>query len=86
MENILAKALDEVLTPRYSDELRDSYDTGYAVTAEFELKMRELIRKTDKLPIKWHRYAAAAAAAVIAIGSAVFVPMLLNNRVEVSLP
>lgn len=84
MENILAKALDEVLTPRYSDELRDSYDTGYAVTAEFELKMRELIRKTDKLPIKWHRYAAAAAAAVIAIGSAVFVPMLLNNRVEVS--
>ena len=38
-ENILAKALDEVLTPRYSDELRDSYDTGYAVTAEFELKI-----------------------------------------------
>ena len=86
MENILAKALDEVLTPRYSDELRDSYDTGYAVTAGFEEKMRELIRKTDRPPIKWGRYAAAAAAAVVAIGSAVLVPILMNSRVEVSPP
>ena len=86
MENILTKALDEVLTPRYSDELRDSYDTGYAVTAGFEEKMRELIRKTDRPPIKWGRYAAAAAAAVVAIGSAVLVPILMNSRVEVSPP
>ena len=44
MEKILTKALDEVLTPRYSDELRDSYDTGYVFGAAFEEKMRDLIR------------------------------------------
>lgn len=86
MEKILTKALDEVLTPRYSDELRGSYDTGYAFTVGFEEKMRELIRKTDRPPIKWRGYAAAAAAAVIAIGSAVLVPVILNSRVEVSPP
>ncbi|MBQ3842290.1 MAG: hypothetical protein II820_06345 [Ruminiclostridium sp.] len=86
MENILKKALDEVLTPRYSDELRDSYDTGYAVTAGFEEKMRELIRRTDKPPVKWQKYAAAAAAAVILISSIVLVPIIMNNRVDVSPP
>lgn len=86
MENILKKALDEVLTPRYSDEMRDSYDTGYAVTAGFEEKMRELIRRTDKPPVKWQKYAAAAAAAVILISSIVLVPIIMNNRVDVSPP
>lgn len=86
MEKILTKALDEVLTPRYSDELRDSYDTGYVFGAAFEEKMRELIRKTDRPPIKWKSYAMAAAAAVIAIAGAVIVPVIMNNRVEVSPP
>ena len=86
MEKILTKALDEVLTPRYSDELRDSYDTGYVFGAAFEEKMRELIRKTDRPPIKWKSYAMAAAAAVIAIVGAVIVPVIMNNRVEVSPP
>lgn len=86
MEKILTKALDEVLTPRYSDELRDSYDTGYVFGAAFEEKMRELIRKTDRPPLKWKSYAMAAAAAVIAIAGAVIVPVIMNNRVEVSPP
>jgi len=86
MEKILTKALDEVLTPRYSDELRDSYDTGYVFGAAFEEKMRELIRKTDRPPLKWKSYAMAAAAAVIAITGAVIVPVIMNNRVEVSPP
>ena len=65
MENILKKALKEVLTPRYSEELRNAYDTGYKPTDEFENGMHELIRKTDRPPIyRYTRYIAAAAAVV----------------------
>ena len=84
MENILTKTLGEVLTPRYSEELRDSFDTGYIPSAEFENNMRELIRKTDRPAIfRYTKYLAAAACAVIAIGAAIIVPMLMNNRIEV---
>ena len=82
MENILIKALKEVLTPKYSEELRDSYDAGYVTTAEFDGKMRELIRKTDRPPIfRYTRYIAAAAGIMLAIGAAVLVPILMNNNI-----
>lgn len=88
MENILKKALKEVLTPRYSEELRNAYDTGYKPTDEFENGMHELIRKTDRPPIyRYTRYiAVAAAVVVIAVGAAVLVPMLTNHDIDVVEP
>lgn len=88
MENILIKALKEVLTPRYSEELRDAYDTGYKPTDEFENGMRELIRKTDRPPIyRYTRYIAAAAAVVIvAVGAAVLIPVLTNRDIGTTEP
>ena len=87
MENILKKALKEVLTPRYSEELRDSFDTGYVPTESFENSMRELVRKTDRPPIfRYTRYIAAAAAIMIAVGAAVLVPVLMNRGVETTEP
>ncbi|MBQ9382695.1 MAG: hypothetical protein IJT87_00510 [Ruminiclostridium sp.] len=86
MENILNKALSEVLTPRWSEELRDAYDTGYKFSDEFELKMRELIRKTDRPKTRYIGYLAAAACAVIAIGSAVIIPAVMRSPVEVAEP
>lgn len=88
MENILKKALGEVLTPKYSEELRDSFDTGYAPSQEFESGMRELIRKTDRPAVfRYTRYFAAAAAVALAIGAAVLVPVLVNSgRIAVSEP
>ena len=84
MENILKKALGEVLTPLYSEELRDIYDTGYKPSENFESKMRQLVKKTDKPPVfRYTRYLAAAAAIVIAVGAALLVPTLMNGRVEV---
>lgn len=88
MENILKKALKEVLTPRYSEELRNAYDTGYKPTDEFENGMHELIRKTDRPPIyRYTRYiAAAAAVVVIAVGAAVLVPVLTNRDIGTTEP
>ena len=86
MENILNKALSEVLTPRWSEELRDAYDTGYKFSDGFELKMRDLIRKTDRPKSRYIGYFAAAACAVIAIGSAIIVPTLMRSPVEVAEP
>lgn len=83
MENILNKALKEVLTPRYSEELRDASDTGYRFSDEFERKMRELIRKTDRPFYRYMPVFAAAACAVIAIGCAVLIPLLNNNDIAV---
>ncbi len=82
MENILNKALSEVLTPRYSEELRDAFDTGYKFSPEFENKMRELIRKTDRPVTKYIGYMAAAACAVIAIGCAMIVPAIMNSNID----
>ncbi len=86
MENILARALTEALTPLYSEELRDSYDTGYKFSPEFENRMRELIRRTER-PL-WLRpgVIAAAACAVIGISSAILVPALMNNRIDTQPP
>ncbi|MCR4780849.1 MAG: hypothetical protein K5876_07115 [Ruminiclostridium sp.] len=86
MENILKKALSEALTPLYSEELRDAYDTGYKFSPEFEDRMNGLIRKSRR-PL-WLRpgYLAAAACAVIAIGSAILIPALMNNRVDTRPP
>lgn len=87
MENILIKALKEVLTPLYSEELRDAYDTGYTPTADFENEMRALAAKTDRSGIsRYTRCIMAAAAVIIAVGVAVIVPSILNNRVEVMSP
>lgn len=86
MENILNKALSEVLTPLYSEELRDAFDTGYKFTPEFENTMRELIRKTDRPVTRYIGYMAAAAVAVIAIGSAIIVPSIINSGIEVKPP
>ena len=86
MENILNKALSEALTPQYSEELRDAFDTGYKFSPEFENKMRELIRRTDRPVTRYIGYMAAAAVAVIAIGSAIIVPTIMNSGVEVKQP
>ena len=86
MENILNKALSEVLTPLYSEELRDAFDTGYKFTPEFDNNMRELIRKTDRPVTRYIGYMAAAAVAVIAIGSAIIVPSIMNSEVDVKQP
>ena len=85
MENILKKALREVLTPRYSEELRNAYDTGYKPTEKFENEMRELVRRTDRPPIyRYTRYiAAAAAVVVIAVGAAVLAPVLMNRDIGI---
>lgn len=86
MENILKKALSEALTPLYSEELRGAYDTGYKFSPEFEKRMRELIRGTSR-PL-WLRpgVIAAAACAVIGIGSAILIPALMNSRIDVQPP
>lgn len=82
MENILTKALGDALTPLYSDELRDSYYDGYAFSPGFEDEMRKLVRNTDRpAVIRYTRFIAAAACAVIAIGSAVLIPGLMENRI-----
>ena len=87
MENILKKALGEVLTQTYSEELRDSYDTGYKFSDEFEEKMNGLVRSTTRPPIYRYRgWLAAAACAVLAVGSAVLIPTLVNNKVVVAVP
>ena len=84
MEDILTKALGEVLTPRYSLELRDTAETGYVPSAEFERRMSVLIRKTDRPRIyRYTKYLAAAAAIVIAVGAAVIVPVIMNGRIAV---
>ena len=83
METILTKALGEVLTPRWSEELRDAYDTGYKPSEQFETRMRELIRRTDRpAPQRYVRWLTAAAAVFIAVGAAVLVPVLMNNRID----
>lgn len=83
MENTLKKALSEVLTPQYAEELRDSYDKGYIFSEIFETRMNELIRCTDRPPIYRYRgWIAAAACAVLAVGSAVMIPMLTNNDIK----
>ena len=85
MENILNKALREVLTPRYSEELRDAFDAGYTPTAAFEKEMQALVRKTDRPPIfRYTKYLAAAAAVLIAVGAAVIVPVIMNSRIDVT--
>ncbi len=83
MENILKKALGEVLTEKYSDELRDAYDTGYKFPEEFEERMNELVRRTDRPPIYRYRgWIAAAACVVLAVGSAVLIPALTDNSIK----
>jgi len=86
MEKILNKALSEVLTPLYSEQLRDAFDTGYKFSPEFENKMRELIRKTDRPVTKYIGYMAAAACAVIGIGSAIIIPTLMNVNIDTQQP
>lgn len=86
MENILNKALSEVLTPLYSEELRDAFDTGYRFSPQFENEMRELIRKTDRKASRYIGYLAVAACAAIAIGSAVIIPSILNSNIGTQEP
>ena len=86
MENILNKALSEVLTERWSEELRGVYGTDYKFSDGFELKMRDLIRKTDRPASRYIGYFAAAAAVVIAIGAAVIVPALVKSGIDTEEP
>ncbi|MBP5604565.1 MAG: hypothetical protein J6X60_03345, partial [Ruminiclostridium sp.] len=85
MENLLKKALGEVLTERYSEELRAAGGSSYVVSAGFSDRMEALVRKLRRPKIlKYTKYIAAAAVVMIAVASAVIIPSLINNDIGVS--
>ena len=73
--------LGEVLTPRYSEELRGVGDTDHTFSPEFEKRMRRLIRQTDHPAYRFRGAIAAAACLAVAVGSAVLVPVLSQQKV-----
>ena len=86
MEKILTKALSEALTSVYSEELANAGETSYKFSSEFELRMRELICKTDRPISRYTGWIAAAACAVIAIGCAVLMPLLTDRDILAEQP
>lgn len=81
-ENILKKALDEAMTERYSAELRGMTEPEHTYSEGFGIKMRNLIRKTDNPFLKYSKYLAVAACAVLAIGCTLLIPALTGNDIH----
>lgn len=81
-ENILKKALDEAMTERYSSELKNMTEPVHTYSEGFGIKMRNLIRKTDNPFLKYTKYLAIAACAVLAIGCTFLIPVLARNDIH----
>lgn len=81
-ENILKKALDEAMTERYSSELTNMPEPEHTYSEGFGIKMRNLIRKTDNPFLKYTKYLAVAACAVLAIGCTLLIPVLTRGDIH----
>lgn len=81
-ENILKKALSEAMTERYSSELTNMPEPEHTYSEGFNIKMRNLIRKTDNPFLKYTKYLAVAACAVLAIGCTLLIPALTRNDIH----
>ncbi len=81
-ENILKKALSEAMTERYSAELLNASEPKHEYSESFNIKMRNLIIKTDNPFIKYTKYLAVAACAVLAIGCTFLIPVLTGNGIH----
>ena len=84
MHDIIKKALDEALTEKYYAELMGCEDTDYAFSGGFLSDMKSLIRKTDNKFLYYSKYIAASACAVVVIGCAVLLPVLMSDKIDVS--
>lgn len=81
-ETILKKALHEVMTEKYSEELINAEAPQHEFSESFNIKMRNLIRKTDNPFYRYSKYLTLAACAVIAVGCAVLIPVLNSNKIN----
>lgn len=81
-ETILKKALHEVMTEKYSEELINMKAPDHEFSESFNIKMRNLIRKTDNPFYRYSKYLTLAACAVIAVGCAVLIPALNANKIN----
>lgn len=81
-ETILKKALHEAMTEKYSEELINMKTPDYEFSESFNIKMRNLIRKTDNPFYRYSKYLTLAACAVIAVGCAVLIPALNSKRIH----
>ncbi len=81
MYEILKSALDDALTENYAAALMDSAEECCTFSAEFEKKMKALIRKKDRPYYKYIGYLSAAACAAIVIGCSVLLPKLISAGV-----
>ncbi len=81
-ETILKKALHEVMTEKYSEELINAEAPHHEFSESFNIKMRNLIRKTDNPFYRYSKYLTLAACAVIAVGCAVLIPALNANKIN----
>ena len=81
-ETILKKALHEAMTEKYSEELINMKTPDYEFSESFNIKMRNLIRRTDNPFYRYSKYLTLAACAVIAVGCAVLIPALNSKRIH----
>lgn len=82
-ETILKKALHEAMTEKYSEELINMKAPDYEFSESFNIKMRNLIRKTDNPFYRYSKYLTLAACGVIAVGCAVMITALNSNKINV---
>ena len=85
-ETILKKALEEAMTEKYSEELINMKTPEHEFSSEFEVKMKNLVRKTDNPFFRYSKYLSLAACAVIAVGCAVLIPALNSKRITTAVP
>ena len=82
-DTILKRALHEAMTEKYSEELINMKAPDYEFSESFNIKMRNLIRKTDNPFYRYSKYLTLAACGVIAVGCAVMITALNSNKINV---